>query len=229
MSNKRNKGYSGYRQFRKIREMEVSESGKISGKAITFDVVDDIGCGLELIERSSINEADMGYVNLHVEHMTHWEGQLPLATYREGDESSSLKLDIREDGIYFETILDIEGNPKAAEAYSAIKRGDVTGMSFGFNWNDEGGMEEEIIDGELVYVVKKISYIDEISIVSKPAYNDSYVEARSKHDARKDLIKRNNSLVSTKEKNVDNSIIDRKRKRLIDSINLERKSRKRLL
>ena len=71
----------------------------------------------------------------------------------------------------------IENNTEARSLYSAIKRGDISGMSFAFRISEEdwSDIEKKIP----TRTVKKISVVHEVSVVNFPAYPQTSVNARS--------------------------------------------------
>ncbi len=81
----------------------------------------------------------------------------------------------------------------AVNTYERVKRGDVSGNSFGFNITKE---EEELRDdGSIKWIIKEID-LHEVSICTFPAYEDTTIEARQKqlidHKERKLNSKKNN-------------------------------------
>jgi phage head maturation protease len=74
--------------------------------------------------------------------------------------------------------LDIENNADARSLYSAVKRGDITGMSFMFGVERE---EWENLESEHpLRRIKEISSVVEVSAVTFPAYEATEIQARSK-------------------------------------------------
>ena len=72
----------------------------------------------------------------------------------------------------------IENNNEARALYSAIKRGDMDGMSFMFRIKDYEWLG---LDTEMpTLVIKSISIVHEVSVVNFPAYPQTSVNARSK-------------------------------------------------
>lgn len=85
-------------------------------------------------------------------------------------------LRLHEDDIGLRFELDLPNNTQGNDAYESIKRGDVDGVSFGFQ-----SREEEWNDEDPKNVLRSISKAGllEISPVGFPAYPDSQVAARS--------------------------------------------------
>lgn len=74
----------------------------------------------------------------------------------------------------------IHVNPKdgeAVNAYERVKRGDVTQCSFGFDIIEQSA--EKLQDDSMHWTITKVR-LYEVSVVTFPAYEDTFVEARSK-------------------------------------------------
>ena len=89
-----------------------------------------------------------------------------------------MKLAVDDEGMEIEVQLDTENNSEARNLYSAIERGDITGMSFLFGIEDE---EWENLNSDYpTRHVKAISTVVEVSAVTFPAYKDTSITARDK-------------------------------------------------
>lgn len=74
--------------------------------------------------------------------------------------------------------LDTENNAEARALYSAVQRGDISGMSFMFSVDDE---EWENLESEHpTRHIRKIGSVVEVSAVTFPAYESTEINARSK-------------------------------------------------
>jgi HK97 family phage prohead protease len=74
--------------------------------------------------------------------------------------------------------LDTENNSEARALYSAVQRGDITGMSFMFSVDSD---EWENLESEHpTRHIKKIGSVVEVSAVTFPAYGATEINARSK-------------------------------------------------
>ncbi|OJT76722.1 hypothetical protein BM530_08535 [Clostridioides difficile] len=185
------------RQFNaEFRAVEDTENSKktIIGRPIVYDEVTNLYWFEEKIERGALDEADLSDVCFFVNHEIN---KIPLA--RSKKESSTMRMKIDDKGLYIEADLDIENNNEARNLYSAITRGDISGMSFMFTVDDE---EWEDLESDLpLRRVKKIARVMEVSAVCFPAYAQTEIDAREKDDlenARKKVInkkeeKRNNN------------------------------------
>lgn len=85
---------------------------------------------------------------------------------------------IDDEGMKVTIYLDVEGNTDAKNLYSAISRGDISGMSFTFMIDTE---EWEELDTEKpTRRIKAFAKIYEVSVVTFPAYEDAEIHARDK-------------------------------------------------
>src|SRR5699024_8525434 len=87
--------------------------------------------------------------------------------------NKTLRLEEDDIGLRFE--LDLPNTTLGNDTYETIKRGDVDGVSFGFNNPDDH--IEEFDDDIPLRTIKKANLI-EVSAVAFPAYPDSEVAAR---------------------------------------------------
>lgn len=91
--------------------------------------------------------------------------------------SGTLTLEDREDGLWG-TIKINPNDSDAMNAYERIKRGDVTGCSFGFNIKSEE--TENRADGTVHWTITEVDPLFEVSCVTFPAYEATHVSARGK-------------------------------------------------
>lgn len=129
----------------------------------------------EVIDRHALDNADMTDVALFWNHdMT----MIPFARTRNGN--GTLSLEIRDDGLWFDADLDVDGNSTAAAAVSALRRKDVDKMSFAFRIRKQEWSNLDAEEGDVpLRTIKDISVLHEISIVTYPAYDGTSVDARS--------------------------------------------------
>jgi len=163
-------------------EARAEEEGSISGVSAVYEQRTNIGDWFyEVIERGAFDAADLTDVPLFVNHD---ERGVPLARSRRNTRNSTLQLSVTEKGLEFRTKLDIEKNPKAAELYSAVLRGDVSGMSYAFTVKAE---EWQDLDSEMpVRRIKSIAKVWEISAVTFPAYTGTEITARDRASLEND-------------------------------------------
>lgn len=106
--------------------------------------------------------------------------------------AGTLELTIDERGLYGKVMINQE-DTEAMNIYQRVKRGDISGCSFGFNPKDEELINRD--DGTVKFVVKEADTL-EVSIVTFPAYPQTEIEARkadvSKISKRRLEAKKNN-------------------------------------
>lgn len=169
------------REFRsfafEVRAEENEEHGHyIVGRPIVYDSTTDLGWFFETIERGALDGADMKDVRFLVNHDTM---MIPLARSRNNNVNSTMQLSIVNEGLDIRVDLDTENNADARKLYSAVKRGDITGMSFMFKVEE---CRWEDMDTEKPHrYITKFAKIFEVSAVTFPAYEDTSIEAAS-HD-----------------------------------------------
>lgn len=155
---------------------EETESGNIiTGRPIVYNSRTDLGYFDEIIESGALNNTDLTDVRFLVNHDT---SKIPLARSRRNNGNSTMQLMVDSDGMGIKVVLDTENNSEARSLYSAVQRGDITGMSFMFGVDDE---EWEGLDTEHpTRHIRSISSVVEVSAVTFPAYESTEINARSK-------------------------------------------------
>lgn len=177
MKNKKNKVPLIQRSYSFEVRAEQDEKGKaiITGRPIVYDSKTDLGYFAEIIEKGALDEADLSDVRFLVNHDT---SKIPLARSRAGSSISTMSLKLDEKGLAIQVELDTENNAEAKALYSAVQRGDISGMSFMFGVSDE---EWEELDTDYpIRHIKSISVVVEVSAVTFPAYEATEINARDK-------------------------------------------------
>lgn len=147
----------------------------ITGRPIVYNSRTNIGPFDEIIERGALNKANLKDVRFLVNHDT---SKIPLARSRNNNKNSTMQLSVDENGMTIRVNLDIENNAEARSLYSAVQRGDISGMSFMFGIDDE---EWENLESEHpTRHIRAINTVIEVSAVTFPAYEDTEINARSK-------------------------------------------------
>ena len=166
------------RRFYSSRAFEAYEEDDkkvLIGHPAVFNEETEIFYWKEIIEPRAFEEADMSNVFLFVNHDT---SQVPLARSRLSDLKSTMTLTIDGKGLLMRAVLDTENNAAARNVYSAVQRGDISGMSFAFKVKDE---EWENLDDDIpTRHITSISKVYEVSVVAFPAYEATDVSARSR-------------------------------------------------
>lgn len=177
---------------------ENSERGNvIVGRPIVYNSRTDLGFFDEIIEAGALNGTDLTDVRFLVNHDL---SKIPLARSRRNNGNSTMKLSVDDIGMEIEVLLDTENNSDARSLYSAVQRGDITGMSFMFGIDDEEW--ENLESDHPTRHIKRISTVVEVSAVTFPAYDSTEINARSKvalDNARSTLDKVRQQSVSSVE------------------------------
>ena len=153
---------------------EGEQDGIITGRPIVYNSRTNIGYFDEIIDSGALDGADMTDVRLLVNHDI---SNIPLARSRRNNGNSTMQLTPDGEGLGIAANVDIENNAQARSLYSAVQRGDVTGMSFMFSV-DEERWENLESDHPTRHIVK-IGSIVEVSAVTFPAYDSTSINARS--------------------------------------------------
>lgn len=156
-------------------EQNEDEVGVVTGRPIVYNSKTDLGYFDEVIERGALNGADLRDVRFLVNHDV---SKIPLARSRNNNANSTMQLMPDDEGMMIRVNLDIKNNSDARNLYSAIERGDISGMSFMFRVDDEEWSELE--SDHPVRHVKRISDVVEVSAVTFPAYEDTSISVRNK-------------------------------------------------
>lgn len=156
---------------------EKNESGQnvIVGRPIVYEQKTDLGFFDEIIERGALDKTDLCDVRFLVNHDI---SKIPLARSRRNNENSTMQLTVDNDGMGIRVTLDTENNSDARALYSAVERGDISGMSFMFSvkrdeWDD---LESD----HPIRRVKEIGTVVEVSAVTFPAYEQTEISTRCK-------------------------------------------------
>ena len=155
---------------------EQDETGNfITGRPIVYEQKTDMGYFDEVIERGALTNTDLTDVRFLVNHDL---SKLPLARSRRNNGNSTMQLTVDDFGMSIRVYLDTENNADAKALYSAVQRGDVSGMSFMFSINKEEW--ENIESDHPTRRIKEIGSVVEVSAVTFPAYDSTEINARSK-------------------------------------------------
>lgn len=154
---------------------DENEGHRITGRPIVYNSRTDLGWFDEIIEPGALNEADLKDVRFLVNHDTR---KIPLARSRRNNGNSTMKLSPNENGLDIDVSLDTENNSEARALYSAVQRGDISGMSFMFSVDDEEW--EDLESDHPTRHIRKIGSVVEVSAVTFPAYESTEINARSK-------------------------------------------------
>ena len=158
-----------------VRAEETEAGNIITGRPIVYNSRTDLGWFDEVIEPSALSKTDLTDVRFLVNHDT---SKIPLARSRRNNGNSTMKLTVDDAGMGIRVTLDTENNSEARALYSAVQRGDISGMSFMFGIDDEEW--ENLESDHPTRHIKAISTVVEVSAVTFPAYESTEINARSK-------------------------------------------------
>ena len=157
-------------------EMNEDESvGILRGRPVVYNSRTDLGWFDEIIERGALDNADLKDVRFLVNHDTK---MIPLARSRNNNANSTMQMTIDAQGMAIRVNLDVKNNSEARNLYSAVERGDISGMSFMFNIDDYEWSELE--SDHPTRHIRKISDVVEVSACTFPAYEDTTISTRNK-------------------------------------------------
>lgn len=161
-----------------VRVLNNDQGAIIAGRPIVFNSRTNLGEFDEEIASGALDRTDLTDVRFLVNHDL---SRIPLARSRRNNGNNTLQLMPIPEGMDFEANVDINNNASARELYSAVNRGDITGMSFMFSIEREEWLNLES-DHPLRRILE-IGSIVEISAVTFPAYDSTEIYARDAKDA----------------------------------------------
>lgn len=156
-----------------IRAEEDERGQYIDGRPIVYESKTDLGWFDEIIERGALDGADLTDVRFLVNHDL---SKIPLARSRRNNGNSTMQLSPDYEGMAINVLLDTENNADSRSLYSAVKRGDISGMSFMFSITDEEWIDLD--SDHPTRRIKQIGSVVEVSAVTFPAYESTEISAR---------------------------------------------------
>ena len=158
-----------------VRAEESEQHGTfITGTPIVFDQETDLGWYSERIDKDALSKTDLRDVRFLVGHNT---SMIPLARSRNNNENSTMQMTVTNHGMEIRVDLDTENNAEAKALYSAVKRGDMSGMSFMFAVDSDSW--EDIDTDYPKLKIMSIRKVYEVSAVAFPAYPQTDIQAAS--------------------------------------------------
>ncbi|HJA41875.1 MAG TPA: HK97 family phage prohead protease [Firmicutes bacterium] len=162
--------------MKEFRSAELNISGQteqlsLFGRPILYDVPTTINLPngqsyTEIIKRGALDDADLSDIRLLYNHDTN---RIPLART-----PKTMSFELDEAGLTMRANL--PDTPEGQSVYTAVKRQDLSGMSFAFKVPDDGSHYDVKTNTRSI---SKISKVYEFSICPFPAYTQTSVEARS--------------------------------------------------
>lgn len=145
----------------------------IEGYFVVFDqpyYIDDY-CE-EVVDRHAFDNADMSDVRALIDHNS-W-----LVLGRCNENVQTLQFDIDDTGMYGRIQVNRDDND-ALSLRARVLRGDVDQASFGFL---EGHVEYvDLPDGRIRRIIRTIERLDELTVCTFPAYEQTAISARSRN------------------------------------------------
>lgn len=169
-----------------VRAEEIDGEKILTGRPVVYGARTDMGLFWEEIVSGALNETDLTDVRFLVNHN---KKMIPLARSRRNNGNSTMQLQADMEGLFLPWVkLDVENNSDSRSLYSAVGRGDITGMSFMFSIDQERW--EGLDTDKPTRFIEKIGSIVEVSAVTFPAYPTTEISARCKdalENARREL------------------------------------------
>lgn len=160
-------------------ERDEERGSVLTGRPIVFNQRTDLGWYDEIIADGALDGVDLRDVRFLVNHNT---DMIPLARSRNNNANSTMQLSVVSgEGMDIRVDLDTENNAEAKSLFSAVDRGDITGMSFMFVV--DGDSWDDIESDHPVRTVRSIKRVLEVSAVTFPAYEQTYIQARGLSEA----------------------------------------------
>lgn len=159
-----------------IRAEETENGSIITGRPIVYNSRANLGFFDEIIESGALDNTDLTDVRFLVNHDI---SKIPLARSRRNNGNSTMQLTVDAFGMGIRVKLDTENNSEARALYSAVQRGDITGMSFMFGVRGEKW--DNLESDHPTRHITDISTVVEVSAVTFPAYDATEINARSKN------------------------------------------------
>jgi HK97 family phage prohead protease len=161
-----------------IRADESEEKHTLTGRPIVFGSRTNLGWYDEIIKDGALDLTDLKDVRFLVNHNT---DMIPLARSRNNNENSTMQLSVVPEGMDIRVDLDTENNAEAKSLYSAVSRGDISGMSFMFTVDADSW--DELESDHPTRTITSIGKVFEVSAVTFPAYEATSIQARGLSEA----------------------------------------------
>ena len=163
-----------------VRAEQNEEHGHhLTGQPIVYNERTDLGWYDEIIDDEALTGTDLTDVRFLVNHNT---DMIPLARSRNNNTNSTMQLEVVPGaGLNIRVDLDTENNADARALYSAVGRGDITGMSFMFTVDKDAW--DEANSEHPTRHIRNIAKVFEVSAVTFPAYSATSIQQRGLSDA----------------------------------------------
>lgn len=165
-------------EFEVCAEQNEEHGHFLSGRPIVFDSPTNLGWYDEVIERGALDETDLKDVRFLVNHNV---DMIPLARSRNNNANSTMQMSVDNDGMEIRVDLDTENNADAKSLYSAVARGDISGMSFMFSVDKDAWDDADT--EHPTRRIRSIRRVMEVSAVTFPAYSQTSIQTRGLSEA----------------------------------------------
>ena len=160
-------------------ENDEQHGNILTGTPIVYGERTDLGWCDEIIDDGALDDTDLRDVRFLVNHNT---DMIPLARSRNNNENSTMQLSVvPQKGMDIRVDLDTENNAEAKSLYSAVQRGDLSGMSFMFAVNEDAW--EDLDSEHPTRHIRSFAKVFEVSAVTFPAYEATSIQARGLSEA----------------------------------------------
>ena len=163
-----------------VRAEQNEEHGHyLTGQPIVYNERTNLDWYDEIIDDGALAETDLRDVRFLINHNT---DMIPLARSRNNNANSTMQMEVVPGvGMSIRVDLDTENNAEAKSLYSAVSRGDISGMSFMFTVDSDTW--EDLESEHPTRHIRSISKVFEVSAVTFPAYEATSITARGLSDA----------------------------------------------
>lgn len=163
-----------------VRAEQNEEHGHfLTGQPIVYNERTNLNWYDEIIDNDALAETDLRDVRFLINHNT---DMIPLARSRNNNANSTMQMEVIPSvGMTIRVDLDTENNADARSLYSAVSRGDISGMSFMFTVDSDTW--EDLESDHPTRHIRSISKVFEVSAVTFPAYEATSIQARGLADA----------------------------------------------
>lgn len=161
-------------EIRAAAAADASKALRLEGRPIVYDqptkIGDPAGSYIEIIRAGALDHADLSDARLFYNHDLN---KVPLART-----PKTMQLTIDPAGL--KMVAELPDTEEARSVYTAVQRGDLSGMSFAFKVPEGGDSYDAATNTRTIFTIEKVY---EISVVAFPAYPQTSVEARSAFSA----------------------------------------------
>ena len=159
---------------------EQNETGHhLTGQPIVYNERTNLGWYDEIIDEGALAETDLRDVRFLVNHNT---DMIPLARSRNNNANSTMQMEVIPTvGMFIRVDLDTENNADSRSLYSAVDRGDISGMSYMYTVDKDSW--EDLDTDHPTRHIQSISKVFEVSACTFPAYEATSIQTRGLADA----------------------------------------------